>query len=76
MKKYDRNGQDELEQPLNAYGRHLRHLAEHVGTIPPQLDELALRVLRAAWVVEARCVGADPVARRRPVGRGGGPGAD
>jgi hypothetical protein len=28
-----------LDARLNPYGRHLRHLAEHAGTVPARLDE-------------------------------------
>jgi hypothetical protein len=35
----DHDQLDALDAPLNPYGRHMRHLAEHAGTIPARLDE-------------------------------------
>ena len=37
-----------LDASLNPYGRHLRHLAEHAGTIPARLDEFG----RCAYCVQ------------------------
>jgi hypothetical protein len=42
---------DALDARLNPYGRHLRHLAEHAGTIPGRLDEFGRCVtcVRLGW---------------------------
>jgi hypothetical protein len=42
---------DALDARLNPYGRHLRHLAEHAGTIPARLDEFGRCVtcVRLGW---------------------------
>ena len=47
---------DTLDASLNPYGRHLRHLAEHAGTIPARLDEFgrcAYCVQRGWWKPDA-----------------------
>jgi len=51
MHKQDHEKMDELDQALNKYGLHLRHLAEHAGTIPMRLDEFGrcAHCVRRGW---------------------------
>jgi hypothetical protein len=56
MDKQDHDKLDALDASLNPYGRHLRHLAEHAGTIPARLDEFgrcAYCVRRGWWKPDA-----------------------
>jgi hypothetical protein len=56
MDKQDHDKLDALDVSLNPYGRHLRHLAEHGGTIPARLDEFgrcAYCVRRGWWKPDA-----------------------
>jgi hypothetical protein len=56
MDKKDPYKLDALDASLNPYGRHLRHLAEHAGTIPARLDEFgrcAYCVQRGWWKPDA-----------------------